>query len=92
MIGDLDEYAGVSGPTFRSTVRTNFSGPLPEGSEACTNALFALTDVYSFNVALPASDFGNDIFVSDEKAPLVQQSLADQGCDQILAPMKYQPE
>ncbi|TFC63063.1 hypothetical protein [Cryobacterium sp. TMB1-7] len=92
MMGDLDEYAGASGSTFRSTVRTNSSGPLPEGSEACINALFALTDIYSFNVALPASDFGNDIFVSDEKAPGVQQSLADQGCDQVLAPIGYQPE
>jgi hypothetical protein len=92
MTADLDEYSGYVGPPSPSTVGTNSAEPLPAEFAVCVNALFALTGVISFNVAIPASGFGNKLFVSTENEPTVQKSLAEQGCDQVLAPITYERE
>lgn len=91
MTADLDEYSGVIGASSRSSVRTNAVGPVPEEYAVCVDALFALTEVTSFTVAIPASGFGNKVFLADENVLPVQHSLADQHCGQILAPITYQP-
>jgi hypothetical protein len=92
MTADLDEYSGYVGPLSHSTVGTNTAEPLPEEYAVCVDTLFALTGVISFNVAIPATGFGNKLFVSTENEPTAQKLLAEQGCDQILAPISYERE